>query len=376
MTGIFLVQNDGSLVEMSEQPYDSEDLLQQLLAKYPRLLSGDSSDDGSLRRWLLICREMPVPSEEDGYDRWSLDHLFLDQDAIPTLIEVKRSSDTRIRREVVGQLLDYAANAVSYWPVEEFCSHFERECEKSGVDPAGKLQDFLGPDHRPEDFWQRAKTNLQAGRIRMVFVADVIPRELRRIVEFLNGQMDPAEVLAIEIKQFVGQGMKTLVPKIIGQTAEAEKKKVVSRESRLWDESSFFAELERCQPPQVAEAIRTLFYRLAEKAANVKFGKGKIYATAYPSFDDDRGRQMHLSLNANDGVLTVNLGEMKYPPFSDLALQNELVSRFNQVPGINIPADKHFPNLKIAPVLAKGGFGRLIDVVDWLIAQVIDTRGK
>ena len=31
---------------------------------------------------------------------------------MPTLVEVKRSSDTRIRREVVGQMLHYAANAV------------------------------------------------------------------------------------------------------------------------------------------------------------------------------------------------------------------------------------------------------------------------
>jgi hypothetical protein len=31
---------------------------------------------------------------------------------VPTLLEVKRSSDTRIRREVVGQMLDYAANGV------------------------------------------------------------------------------------------------------------------------------------------------------------------------------------------------------------------------------------------------------------------------
>lgn len=37
-----------------------------------------------------------------------MDHLFVDQDAIPTLVEVKRSSDTRIRREVVGQLLEYS----------------------------------------------------------------------------------------------------------------------------------------------------------------------------------------------------------------------------------------------------------------------------
>src|SRR5262249_3604083 len=31
---------------------------------------------------------------------WSVDHLFLDQDAVRTLVEVKRGSDTRIRREV------------------------------------------------------------------------------------------------------------------------------------------------------------------------------------------------------------------------------------------------------------------------------------
>ena len=30
----------------------------------------------------------------------------------------------------------------------------------------------------------------------MIFIADKIPPELRRVVEFLNLQMDPAEVLA------------------------------------------------------------------------------------------------------------------------------------------------------------------------------------
>jgi hypothetical protein len=33
--GIFLIQKDGELVEMTEQPYDTEDVLQQLLANYP-----------------------------------------------------------------------------------------------------------------------------------------------------------------------------------------------------------------------------------------------------------------------------------------------------------------------------------------------------
>jgi hypothetical protein len=220
--GIFLIQEDGKLVEMREQPYDLESLLQKLLAKYPNLLAGDQMDGTEARRWLLISREMAVPGEEDGGGRWSLDHLFLDQDAVPTLVEVKRSSDTRIRREVVGQMLDYAANAVLYWPVETLCACFEKTCEAQQLDPVNELASFLcGAEG--ESFWQKAKTNLQAGRVRLVFVADEIPLELRRVIEFLNGQMDPAEVLAVEVKQYIGQGrMKTLVPRLIGQTIKGE----------------------------------------------------------------------------------------------------------------------------------------------------------
>jgi hypothetical protein len=206
---------------MESQPYDSEALLQTLLAKFPDLLAGGQIDSASPRQWLLIKREMGIPAEENASDRWSVDHLFLDQDAIPTLVEVKRSSDTRIRREVVGQMLDYAANAVVYWPVEQIRAEFEKNCDN----PETRLADFLGDDTDPEEFWQKVKTNLQACRIRMLFVADVIPKELRRIIEFLNQQMDPAEVLGVEIKQYVGEGMKTLVSRVIGQTAEAESKK-------------------------------------------------------------------------------------------------------------------------------------------------------
>jgi len=203
--GIYLVQDDGQLVEMTERAYDSEDLLQALLAKYPSLLAGDQMDSAAPRRWLLISREVPLPCEEGSAGRWSVDHLFLDQDAIPTLVEVKRADDTRIRREVVGQMLDYAANAVVYWPIDRIRAQFETNCEVQGCQPQQVLGEFLDADADQEQFWQKAKTNLQAGKVRLIFVADEIPAELRRIVEFLNAQTDPAEVLAVEIKQYVGQ---------------------------------------------------------------------------------------------------------------------------------------------------------------------------
>ena len=119
------MRDDGELVEMTEQPYGTEDLLQKLLADHPKLMDGDQAYGDEPRRFLLVSREMSLSSDKDGSGRWSVDHLFLDQDAIPTIVEVKRSSNTQIRREVVGQMLDYAANAVVYWPVETLRAQFE-----------------------------------------------------------------------------------------------------------------------------------------------------------------------------------------------------------------------------------------------------------
>src|SRR5690606_7076339 len=98
---IFLRGVGETLIEMTERPYDSESLLQKLLADYPALLAGDQGDDAAPRRWILIKREAAVPDREGSTGRWSTDHVFLDQDGIPTLVEVKRSNDTRIRREVI-----------------------------------------------------------------------------------------------------------------------------------------------------------------------------------------------------------------------------------------------------------------------------------
>lgn len=107
MTGrIYLLKDNSDLMAMEEAPYDSEKLLQEMLAQYPDLLAGEQINSDEPRRWLLVTREMPVQGDEDDSPRWSLDHLFLDQDAVPTLVEVKKGSSTDIRRKVIGQMLD------------------------------------------------------------------------------------------------------------------------------------------------------------------------------------------------------------------------------------------------------------------------------
>ncbi len=217
MDVIFLMGADGRLAEMRPAPYDRESVLQQLLADHPNLLVGGDSES----RLLLIAQEHGVPDSAGGYDRWSLDHLFVDDKGVPTLVEVKRSTDTRIRREVVGQMLDYAANGVKHWPEGSLKERFETTA--GGPDQAQEQFDSFLPDHDMPEFWDQVETNLRAGLLRLVFVADVIPDTLRRIIEFLNEQMDRTEVIGVEVQQYLGGGQMTLVPRLIGRTTAAQR---------------------------------------------------------------------------------------------------------------------------------------------------------
>ena len=60
---IYLLNGESKLIAMEESPYDSETLLQKLLADHPDLLAGDQINDEEPRRWLLVTCEMSVPSE-------------------------------------------------------------------------------------------------------------------------------------------------------------------------------------------------------------------------------------------------------------------------------------------------------------------------
>lgn len=374
---IYVIQSDSTLQALSEQPYPQEGHLQDFLAKYPDLLAGDQMNEADPRRWLLVKREFGVPGTEGGPDHWSLDHLFLDQDGIPTLVEVKRSSDTRIRREVVGQMLDYAANAVVYWPVERIRAQFETTSREGGKDPVQVLGAFLGyetvEDFDVEAYWARVKTNLQAAKIRMVFVADEIPPELRRIVEFLNTYMDPVEVLAVEVHQYVGNGLKTLVPRVIGQTAAAQRKKGAAvLPSRQWDEASFFAEFDRRQMIAEAQVARALIDWAKLNMPEFYWGRGKVIGSFAPSLTL-AGRWHNLIGVQTDGLLLLFFNLMKdQPPFDQESLRLELLGRLNAISGVKLGQDSvgRLRMLKLTLFRDPETLRQLTDVLDWAVDKI------
>ena len=361
--GVYLLQENGDLVEMIEQPYDSEALLQRLLCDHPSLLAGNQIDPDSPRKWLLISRECGIPGEHNGSDRWAVDHLFIDQDGIPTLVEVKRSSDTRIRREVVGQMLDYASNSILHWPIETLQARFIAQCEIDKQNPVERLTTFLGEEQTLEGFWQTVKTNLQAGRIRLLFVADQVPSELRRIVEFLNSQMDPAEVLAIEVRQYVGQGLKTLVPRVMGQTAESEQKK-----GRLWDLDTFLHTLNKNCGKDTAKLAQRLHDWSHAALGDVHFGHGAQRGSFGPLLFSGTS-QAPLFVVRSDGRFTIRFMHIKAKNGErNGQTLRQFITRLNQIPGLNFTEDDlgGKPSRPLEPLLNPSHLKLFQDAVLWL----------
>jgi hypothetical protein len=96
----------------------------------------------------------------------------------------------RGRREVVGQMLDYAANGPFYWTKDRLREFADETAARFGVVLSDAI-DRLRPDEQlpVEEFFERVENNLREGQIRLVFFLEEAPQELKSVVDFLNKQM-------------------------------------------------------------------------------------------------------------------------------------------------------------------------------------------
>lgn len=379
MGAIFLIDENDELKKMNETMYEAEELLQSLLEKYPELMPGDQLNTSNPRRWLLISRETGVPDSENSNSRWSLDHLFLDQEGVPTLVEVKRSTDTRIRREVVGQMLDYAANATVYWRTNEIRELFERRCEEKGVRPESELEDFLGSEDSDE-LWKKVELNLAAGRIRMIFVADKLPKELRRIIEFLNQQMSPAEVLGLEIKQYTKGQMKSLIPQFVGLSEEAHQKKMGVERGVTWDEGAFLAFLNEHSSKEDVDVAKALLAWSKERLDDIWWGKGKKYPSFVPTMKTPDGDFFIIypwSGFTGNPKVEISFQHMKVKPFGDLKWRKKLIEKINEVPGLHIEEDRisKRPGIPFETLKNAESMRGFLKALDWAVDSVKEEYG-
>ena len=364
---IFVLRDGGELTELSRTSYQSEDDLQALIAKHPSILAGDQINPDNPREWILVSREMGVPDKQDGSDRWALDHLFIDQDAIPTFIEVKRSADTRLRREVVAQMLDYAANAIEYWPVSKLRElHEKQEAEGNSK----SLSDLDVKPDGEDSFWKQVSTNLRTGKIRLIFAADVIPQELQTVIEFLNRQMIDTEVLGLELKQFLSaDGLTTLVPLIVGKTAISTQTK---REYRKWDEESFLGQVASVSNDEAVSICKRLIASFEELGCSFWWGEGKIHGSFIAVYEQKQRHLLCSVYNWDKATrIQIQFGYMK-PPFDTMDYRVKLREYIERIPGVRIPDDRlhKYPSFPVNTLADDNSYNLFVDAMRMYIDDI------
>lgn len=234
---IFIKHKGESWAPMLNIDFRVEKDMQSFIVNFPEILAGDQIQPDVPLNWIHIASEVPIP--HDSSSDFRLDHLFSDQNAVPTFVEDKLENNPDIRK-IVAQMLDYAANATLFWTADEVRTRFEQvEGNKT------KLINFLG-DSEPnvEFFWSRFGENLKNNHARLLFVATNINTDLRRVIEFLNISTVPElEVFGIEIRQYrYGDDTEVMVPFLVGDVA----RKTRSRSSTIeWTKDDFLDEVSK-----------------------------------------------------------------------------------------------------------------------------------
>jgi hypothetical protein len=201
-----------------------------------------------------------------------------------------------------------------------------------------------------EDYWAKVEKNLHDGRVRLLFVADRLPSELRRVIEFLNDQMDKAEVLGIELVQYAGSNIKALVPRLVGQTEVIRQKKQTGETNKR--HLTLEAFLDRC-PEETRDFFKKAVTESQERGMHVYWGTSGFSLRA----PDNTGKLISIFYGFPSGgpgndsaVIQGYLGNI-----DDIEYREKLRQRFLSIPGVtqggaytmNLNLDGHdFDNAK------------------------------
>lgn len=298
---ILLRSADGSWSEPTLTGYANEASLQQLIAEHPSLIPGVSAR-------AVACREF---SSGVG----PADVVILDESGDLTLIECKLTTNPQIRREIVGQVLDYASRL---WgtSVDQFEAAWRR-ASKSDVSPLSGFDDD-GSDTR-----ERLAQNLEVGRMRLVLAVDKVNDDLKRIVEYLNSiTVAEVSVFVMEFVRAERDGVEVLMPTAYGAELAGVKSRGERSVRDRWPVEAFEEWGQEHDPDGLTAyiALRArllgLGWRMNGGRASTPSMNASIEVAAlggtrkWPiTFHADEKRGLRMNLRFNDFVSTPELAE-------------------------------------------------------------------
>jgi len=288
-----LIQDEHGVREL-EEGYASEAELQMFLRDHADLIPADEIELGTAPL-LCIGWEVNVPSGTE-------DLLYVDETGLLTIVETKLRRNPEARREVVGQILEYAAQACGWSPgdmemkAQKFLCSQDCPPEYRGLTLEQALRHFLERTESPareafsyEDFLNLVSANLERGHIRLIIAIDEPPDPLLRIVEFVNRFSERFEMHLIQLRRFHDKAsdQNIFVPALFGRVTKPEAKR---RPGRLWDKESFLQQASEKSRESVPVLERLI--QFAEEEAAIVWGRGASVASFQCAFTVPDGKRV------------------------------------------------------------------------------------
>jgi hypothetical protein len=206
----------------------SEGWLQGLIHRFPQTLPIDEIEPG-LAGALAVCMELPTPAGP-------VDNLFATARGDLVLTECKLWRNPQARREVVGQIIDYA-HAMAAWSYQDLEAAIAGAITPGGEPPSGSLYEIVGGDEETDEavFADAVSRNLRLGRMLLLIVGDGIREGVETIADYLQlhaGFHFTLGLVEYAVHRMPGDVSFIVQPRVLARTVNIERAIVRIEEGR------------------------------------------------------------------------------------------------------------------------------------------------
>lgn len=303
-TGIPLLQaSDGSIIRPKRVSFTqktfNEYQIQELIRTNPDILPVDEIES-VFSPLISIGREVPT-------NAGSIDNLYLSSQGYLTLVETKLWRNPEARREVVGQIIDYAKE-ISKWSfkqLEDQVRSYNQKYRNANLGIVETLEQELGEEVDETSIIEAISQNIQRGRFLLLIVGDGIHKSVEDMVEFLAQTPQLLFTLALvelQIYEFEDKS-RLIMPQIVTRTKEIprvivkiEAKEISSIKVEVAKEDDpeekFFASLGKSVTPELVTFAQSFIKDMENLGCIVEWHSAS-YVMKLPA---PNGRRFNLSI--------------------------------------------------------------------------------
>lgn len=253
-----LIKNNQKIKKIKSVNYREEKAIQNLIYENPDIIPVEEIEDRI--KTIEVAREFGIPNSG------STDLIGIDNNANIYIIECKLAYNPQIKREVIGQILEYAS-FLWHMTYEDFSNRF-RKSKGSAIEYL--FESIFNDESAIDKFIAKIKENLSNGNFKLIIVVDKLNDLLKNTLEFINySSSNNIQLIGLEVSYFKENELEIFVPNIFGAN-------VINPSVRImWDEEKFLTEISSLDENK-REILIELISFIKGKATTYSWGTGTV----------------------------------------------------------------------------------------------------